>query len=206
MSAWTSLAPFCGPGLNRRPMLSRVTRALTRPTSAWHDWRWGLLAVAVSLFPVSNVFTLSRIFYVRDLTLAFRPRFLFLRQCFASSTWPLWDPYPANGQTPISDALLSVVSLSLSGHPAAAPRGDCVQHLGGASGGRSQRRAFLYLRRHVVAPAAAFGAIVFALAGPTSRRRTFQICRGRLSACRTCCGHSTGWPSVAAPAMRPSLR
>jgi Bacterial membrane protein YfhO len=153
--------------------LSRVTRPLARPTSAWHEWRWGLLAVVVSLFPVSNVFTLSRIFYVRDLTLAFRPRFLFLRWCITSGTLPLWDPYPANGQTPISDALYQLFHFPSLAIRLLLPEVIAFNTWVALPVPLAAAGAYLYLRRHVAAPAAAFGAIVFAVAGPTVSTTNF---------------------------------
>src|SRR5450759_2570610 len=68
-------------------------------------WIWPLIVLITATIPVAGVFTLSRIFYVRDLTLAFRSRFLFLRHNVLSGTWPLWDPYVSNGQSAAGDAL-----------------------------------------------------------------------------------------------------
>jgi hypothetical protein len=76
--------------------------ASIRPRRAWMP---GLIAVAAAFIPVVGVFTLSRIFFVRDLTLTFRSRFLFLRTSIDSGVFPLWDPYPANGQPAVADAL-----------------------------------------------------------------------------------------------------
>ena len=72
---------------------------------------WPLFAVAASLIPISGVFTLSRLFYVRDLTMAFRPRFQFLRHSIASGTFPLWDPYTGHGQPAVNDALYQLFHL-----------------------------------------------------------------------------------------------
>ena len=69
---------------------------------------------------------------------------------------------------------LSTVSLSISRHPAAAARDDRVTTPGWRFRCRSPPpESFLYLRRHVAAPAAAFGAIVFAVAGPTVSTTNF---------------------------------
>ena len=62
---------------------------------------WPLAALAAATIPVAGMFTLSRLFFLRDLTLAFRSRFLFLRHSVFSGTFPLWDPYPANGQSAV---------------------------------------------------------------------------------------------------------
>jgi hypothetical protein len=59
---------------------------------------WPLLTVLGATIPVAGLFTFSKIFYVRDLTMTFSSRFLFLRHSILSGAFPLWDPYPANGQ------------------------------------------------------------------------------------------------------------
>src|SRR5258707_13499567 len=73
---------------------------------------WPLLALIVATMPVAGVFTLSRIFFVRDLTMAFRSRFLFLRHAVDSGTFPLWDPYTADGQPAVNDALYQLFRLT----------------------------------------------------------------------------------------------
>jgi len=129
-------------------------------------WIWPLLTVAMSVIPVRGVFTLSRLFFVRDLLLAFRSRFLFVTNSVASGTFPLWDPYPAHGQAAVNDPLYQlfhpptlVIRLLL---PEAVAYNVAVAlpvPLAGLG-------AFLYLRRLISAPAATAGAVAFALAGP----------------------------------------
>src|SRR5260370_39842342 len=72
---------------------------------------WPLLAVVTATIPVAGVFTLSKLFYIRDLTMAFRSRFLFVRHSVLAGTFPLWDPYPANGQAAGNDALYQMFHL-----------------------------------------------------------------------------------------------
>src|SRR6185503_13333890 len=72
---------------------------------------WPILATALATIPVAGMFTLTRLFYVRDLTMAFRPRFQFLRHAVQSGTFPLWDPYTAHGQPAINDALYQLFHL-----------------------------------------------------------------------------------------------
>jgi membrane protein YfhO len=127
---------------------------------------WPLVALMAAIVPIGGIFTFSRIFFVRDLSLAFRPRFLFLRHVVATGTWPLWDPYPANGQSAVNDALYQLfhvpsllVRLLLPEVPAynlwvALP--VPIAALG----------TYLFLRRLVTAPAAMVGACAFAVGGP----------------------------------------
>jgi hypothetical protein len=127
---------------------------------------WPLLAVAASLIPISGVFTLSRLFYVRDLTMAFRPRFLFLRHSIASGTFPLWDPYPGHGQPAVNDALYQLFHLPsllirlLPSEVLAYNLWVALPVPIAAAG------MYLFLRRHVGMASAALGAFVFAAAGP----------------------------------------
>src|SRR5262245_11608028 len=72
---------------------------------------WLLVALAVAIVPIAGVFTRTRLFFVRDLAMAFRPRFLFLRRAVESGTFPLWDPYTAHGQPAINDALYQLFHL-----------------------------------------------------------------------------------------------
>jgi hypothetical protein len=116
--------------------------------------------------PVAGVFTLSRIFFVRDLSLAFRGRFLFLRDSLRAGVFPLWDPYPANGQAAVNDALYQL--FHLPSLPIRLLLPDIVAYntwialpvpLAGVG-------MYLFLRRHVQPWAAAFGGIAYAVGGP----------------------------------------
>ena len=134
---------------------------------------WPVAAILAAVVPVAGVFTLSRIFFVRDLTLAFRSRFLFFRHAVASGVFPLWDPYVANGQSAISDALYQL--FHFPSIPIRLLLPDVVAYnvwialpIPLAAAG-----AYLYLRRYVARPAAAFGAIAFAVAGPTVSTTNF---------------------------------
>lgn len=134
--------------------------------AAWPGWAWGLLVTALGFVPVANVFTLSCMFFVRDLTLAFHSRFLWLRQTIYSGQWPWWDPFPSTGQSAAADALyqlflpptlllrLLLPELVAWNLWVALPIPLC------AFG------AWLYLRRHVTAIPAALGGIAFGLSGP----------------------------------------
>ncbi|HWT44493.1 MAG TPA: YfhO family protein [Vicinamibacterales bacterium] len=136
-------------------------------------WIWPLVSLVAAIIPVAGVFTLSRIFFVRDLTLAFRSRFLFFRHAVFSGVYPLWDPYVANGQSAMSDALYQL--FHFPSIPIRLLLPDIVAYnvwialpVPLAAAG-----AYLYLRRYVGRPAAALGAIAFAVAGPTVSTTNF---------------------------------
>jgi prepilin-type N-terminal cleavage/methylation domain-containing protein len=127
-----------------------------------------VLLVALSLAPLHGLFTTDRIFFVRDLSFFFWSRHLWLRQTVATGELPWWDPYVAGGQSAIADALnqlLMPMTLAIRLLPS-----DVVSFnlwvalpLPIAALGM-----FAFLRRRDLPPAAAaLGASIFMLAGPT---------------------------------------
>jgi hypothetical protein len=142
------------------------TTTVTRIAAAPRAGAWPLLAVLAATIPVAGVFTLSRIFFVRDLTLAFRSRFLFLRHSVYLGTFPLWDPYPGNGQSAINDALYQLFHLPSLAVRLALPELIAFNVWVALPVPLTAIGTYLYLRRHVSPPAAAFGAITCAAAGP----------------------------------------
>jgi Bacterial membrane protein YfhO len=127
---------------------------------------WPLLALAISLVPVAGVFTLSRLFVVRDLALTFHSRFLFLRHSIFSGSFPLWDPYTANGQPAVNDALYQLFHLPSLAVRLLLPETIAYNFWVALPIPLCALGMYLYLRRQVSAPAAAFGGIVFAVGGP----------------------------------------
>ena len=125
-----------------------------------------LVVLAISLIPVAGVFTLSKIFFVRDLGIAFRSRFLFLRDSIWSGSFPLWDPYPANGQPAVNDALYQLFHLPSLPIRLLLPEVVAYNLWIALPIPLCALGMYLFLRRHVSAPAAAFGAIAFAVSGP----------------------------------------
>src|SRR6185503_4147673 len=79
---------------------ARTVRPFDPPT-----WTWVVLAAVAAAIPFAQGFSTSRVFYVRDLSLYFWGRYLWLRRALWSGEWPLWDPYIGAGQTAVSDAL-----------------------------------------------------------------------------------------------------
>ena len=127
---------------------------------------WPLLALIVATIPVAGVFTLSRIFFVRDLTMTFRSRFLFLRHSIYSGTLPLWDPYTANGQPAVNDALYQLFHLPSLPIRLLLPEVVAYNVWIAAPVPLAALGMYLFLRRHLTPPASAIGAIAFAVSGP----------------------------------------
>lgn len=127
---------------------------------------WPLLALATAVLPVAGVFTLSNIFFVRDLAIAFRSRFLFLRHTIFSGSFPLWDPYPANGQPAVNDALYQLFHLPSLAIRLLLPETVAYNAWIALPIPLCALGMYLLLRRLVSPPASAFGAIVYAVSGP----------------------------------------
>ena len=127
---------------------------------------WPLLALAISLVPVAGLFTLSRLFVVRDLALTFHSRFLFLRHSIFSGSFPLWDPYTANGQPAVNDALYQLFHLPSLAVRLLLPETIAYNLWVALPIPLCALGMYLYLRRQLSAPASAFGGIVFAVGGP----------------------------------------
>jgi prepilin-type N-terminal cleavage/methylation domain-containing protein len=68
-------------------------------------FRWPVLVTLLALAPVFRLFTTNRLFFVRDLSLFFWSRHLWIRRTLFSGGVPWWDPHAAGGQSAISDAL-----------------------------------------------------------------------------------------------------
>ena len=128
---------------------------------------WPLLAVALAVVPVAGAFSLSRIFMVRDLTLTFSSRFRFLRHSIWSQhTFPFWDPYVANGQPAVNDALYQLFHLPTLLVRLLLPEVIAFNAWVALPLPLCALGAYLYLRRHVSTFPAAFGALVYAASGP----------------------------------------
>src|SRR5512138_507858 len=137
----------------------------------WLDMRmrrglWLLLALAVATFPVAGVFSLTKIFYVRDLTMAFRSRFTFLRHSVYSGAFPLWDPYPAHGQAAVNDALYQLFHLPSLPIRLLLPDVIAFNLWVALPIPLSAVGMYLFLRRQLSERASAFGAVAFAVSGP----------------------------------------
>lgn len=132
----------------------------------WSRWGWPCAVIAAALVPLHGVFTSARIFHVRDLSLFFWPRHLWLRDTLQAGHLPLWDPYPAAGQAAFADPLHQLFFL-----PSLLLRLLLPEIVGfnlwvalplpvAATG------AYLLFRNRVPASAAALGALIFTYAGP----------------------------------------
>lgn len=140
-------------------------------TSGWTSaprlprWAWLSLVAAVAFLPFVRGLTGTRVFYVRDLSQYFWGRYLWLRRAWLSGEWPLWDPYIGGGQAAYSDAL----------HQMFLPPAVLARLVGGEVLGfnlwvalpfpLAALGAWGFFARRFSAPAAALGALAFALCG-----------------------------------------
>jgi hypothetical protein len=121
--------------------------------------------VAAALVALRGVFTVSRVFFIRDLSAYFWPVHVWFTRTVAARESLLWDPYFALGSPAIADPVRQILFP-----PAVALRLLLPETLGfnllvalpfpiAAAG------ACLLLRRHVGPWAASLGATVFSLSG-----------------------------------------
>ena len=129
-------------------------------------WPWLLLVSGLAVLPWLRGLSELRVFYIRDLSLFFWGRYLWLRRAWLSGEWPLWDPYVGGGQAAYSDALNQIVLL-----PSVLARLTGGEVLGfnlwvampfplAAIG------AFAFFQRRYSAAASVLGALSFVLCGP----------------------------------------
>jgi hypothetical protein len=127
---------------------------------------WAAAAIAVSILPFARGLSGSRLFYIRDLSSYFWPRYLWLRRTWLAGEWPLWDPYVGAGQAAFSDAL----------HQMFLPPAILARLVGNEVFGfnlwvalpfpLAALGAWLFFARRFSAPAAALAATAFAVSGP----------------------------------------
>jgi hypothetical protein len=119
-----------------------------------------------TVMPFLSGFSSSRIFYIRDLSLYFWGRHLWLRRTLLSGEWPLWDPYVGAGQAAVADALhqmflFPVLAIRLIGSEVLSFNLWVALPFPFAALG-----TWLFFRRRFSAAASALGAIAFTLSGP----------------------------------------
>src|SRR5580693_1242309 len=136
------------------------------PKSAPAAWAWASLAVCAATIPLLPGFAGSHVFYVRDLSILFWGRYLWLRHELLSGGFPLWDPYVGAGQSAVADALHQLFLV-----PALAVRLIGSEVVGfnlwvATPFPLAALGAWLFFRRRFAPDASALGAIAFALSGP----------------------------------------
>jgi hypothetical protein len=129
--------------------------------------------MAVVLLPLTPGLTSARIFYIRDLSLYFWGRHLWLRHAWQSGAFPLWDPYVGAGQDAVSDPLNQMFLL-----PAVLVRLIGSDVLGfnlwvAAPFPLAALGTWLFLSRRFSAVASALAAVAFALCGPVYSTTNF---------------------------------
>jgi hypothetical protein len=127
---------------------------------------WALLATCAAALPLVPALSSSRLFYVRDLSLSFWYRYVWLRRALWSGSWPLWDPYLGGGQAAFADGLHQMffppaLLLKFVGSEVLGFNLWVALPLPVAACG-----AFLFFARRFSAAASALGAVAFAMSGP----------------------------------------
>jgi hypothetical protein len=128
-------------------------------------WVYAAMAMLAASVSFIRGFSFTDVFYVRDLTMFFWPRHLWIRHNLLSGAFPLWDPYASAGQPFYTDALNQLFLppvLLLRALPAVVGFNLIVA----LPFPLAALGAWLFLRRHFSASSAAVGAIAFAASGP----------------------------------------
>jgi len=151
------------PSLGARSLAKSALRPVALRLPAWG---WAVAASCAALVPFAAGLSGSRIFYVRDLSLFFWGRFLWLRRTMIGGEWPLWDPYVGAGQSAVADTLhqmflLPVLLIRLIGSEVLAFNLWVALPFPFAALG-----AWLFFARRFSPAAAALGSLAFSLSGP----------------------------------------
>jgi len=136
------------------------------PAATVTPWAWASLAVCAATIPFLSGATGSRVFYVRDLSLYFWGRYLWLRRSLWSGEFPLWNPYVGAGQSAVADALHQMflppaLLVRLMGHEVLGFNLWVAAPFPLAAFG-----AWVFFARRFSTRASALGAIAFTLSGP----------------------------------------
>lgn len=127
-------------------------------------WNWPIAAALIAFLAIPGVFTVSRLFFVRDLTTSFLPHHLWFHKTLIEGHLPLWNPYPGSGYSTVGDPAFQTL------FPLTLPLRLLPPILGfnlivalpfpiAAVG------MYFFLRRRVSPPAACLGATVVAASG-----------------------------------------
>lgn len=126
---------------------------------------WAAVAAFLSLFAIPGIFTISKTFFVRDLSTWFRPHHAWFQQTLREGQLPFWNPYLGCGYSTVGEpALQTFFPLTLPlrfvpgvvGFNLIVALPFAIAALG----------VFRLLARRCTAPAACLGAVVFAASGP----------------------------------------
>ncbi len=126
---------------------------------------WPGFAVLVAFLPFLRGLSLTNIFFVRDLTLFFWPRHLWIRDTLLGGGLPLWDPYAAGGQPAYPDALNQLFLLPVTLLRVLFPAALGFNLIVALPLPLAALGTWLFLRRHVSASSAAIGSMAFAASG-----------------------------------------
>jgi hypothetical protein len=127
---------------------------------------WPVVVAGIAALAVGGAFSLGRVFYLRDLAGYFWPHHLWLRRTIWSGSLPLWAPEPGLGYAAIADPNLQLLFPLTIAARILLPDVVGFNLMVALPVPLAALGAFLFLRRRFTEPAAAVGALVFALSGP----------------------------------------
>ena len=136
-------------------------------------WAWPLLTALVACVPFFRGLSLTNVFHVRDLSMFFWPRHLWIRESLLRGVAPWWDPYAAGGQPVYPDALNQLFLLPVALFRVALPAIVGFNLMVVTPFPLAGLGAWLFLRRHFSPVSAAIAAVVFAVSGPVVSTSNF---------------------------------
>ena len=129
-------------------------------------WFWPALAITAATFAVRGVFTLSKVFYVRDLANYFWPYHLWLRRTISAGHIPLWNPESGLGFAAIADPSLQLFFLPTLPFRLLLPEAVGFNVMIAFPVLLAAAGMYLFARGYASRQSSALGAIVFAVSGP----------------------------------------
>jgi hypothetical protein len=129
-------------------------------------WLWPALASLAAAAPFASGLSLANVFYIRDLTMFFWPRHLWIRSSLLAGHWPLWDVYAAAGQATFPDALNQLFLPPVLALRVLLPAVLGFNLVVAAPFPLAALGSWFFLRRYFSATSAMLGGVVFAVSGP----------------------------------------
>jgi len=127
---------------------------------------WLIAAVLIPLIPMRGMFSSERVFCFRDMGQEFWPMSQWFKMAAVTGEYPLWDPFLGFGQSAIADPVRGLLFPPVVLIRLLFPEALGLNVAVGLAIPVAALGAYLLLQRTAGAPAAATGAVAFAMAGP----------------------------------------
>ncbi|MEW6126621.1 MAG: YfhO family protein [Acidobacteriota bacterium] len=127
---------------------------------------WLMVAMVPALYALKGVFSLSSVFFVRDLGSYFYPHHLWIRRAVLAGELPLWNPDSGSGYATVADPSLQLFFLPTLPFRFLLPESVGFNFMVVFPFVCAAIGTFVFLKRRVSLQSAALGSIVFSISGP----------------------------------------